>query len=121
MVAAVVAVLTVGFVGGPSSDVLTDVRPTNHWLIIGTWELRREDGLIIVTEFRRNGQITSAIRLSDGNWVTLLGTYRIQGQRLEIRWAGGGNPPALDIVRLDRSVLVVGWQLTEGKDRYRRQ
>jgi uncharacterized protein (TIGR03066 family) len=109
MSVALVAVLAVGFIGGPSADAtpVMDMRQSNRVLIVGTWAKAWTEGLDAVWEFRRDGRITVTFRNTDGTGATTAtGTYRVDAHRLSIRLPGCPLYTA-DVVRLNRRTLVL--------------
>jgi hypothetical protein len=117
MLSSLVAAVALGFVGEPSSGVLTDVQQANRWLLVGTWEHQGTDGIVEVWEFRRNGQFTVAVHDPDGGGMADSGTYRVDGQRVKLDFRGVASQ-SMSLVQLDRRVLVWDWC---GPTRYRRR
>jgi hypothetical protein len=115
-----VVALAIGFVPG-GKDVM-EVRPTNRWLLVGTWERRTTDGRVETWNFRRNGQVTHTFQDPEDGWVQWSGVYNSQGQRLRIQWCGPGIPEEiLHMWQLDGRVLVVGMEGTLRMERFRRR
>jgi hypothetical protein len=119
MLTSLVAAVALGFVGGPSADAmdLTETGLSNRALIVGTWERRESDGVVEVWEFRRHGHFTAALLLPNGRRRTTQGTYRVEGQRLELGFAGRAQQTR-ELMQLDRRLLVWDWG---GPTRYRRR
>jgi uncharacterized protein (TIGR03066 family) len=120
---ALLAVLTVGFVGGLSSDVnaVTEVRLSNRGLIVGTWEQRRDDRSTMTLEFRRNGRLKLNLQKSDGDVMTVRGSYRVDGRRMKVDFDKVYRPSTAEIVRLDDRVLIYHWQDSSTSVKFRRR
>jgi uncharacterized protein (TIGR03066 family) len=115
MMHTLVAALALGLVA--HGKAVTEVRQSNCWLIVGTWEWRGRDGIVEVWEFRRNGRFTLGVHDPDGRRMMDFGTYRVDGQRVHLDFRGMATQ-TIRLVQLDRRELVWSWC---GPTRYRRR
>jgi uncharacterized protein (TIGR03066 family) len=117
-----VAALAIGFASGPADagkDVM-EVRPSNRWLLVGTWEVRLATATVLAWEFRRGGQCTLTVRDPDGTADTFSGTYRVEGRRLAVQLTGCRVWRA-EVVQVDLRVLAYRWPWASDTWRFRRQ
>jgi uncharacterized protein (TIGR03066 family) len=123
MLTSLVAALTLGLVveSADRGKAVMELRPSNRWLIVGTWEQRRDDRSIMTLEFRRNGRVKVTLRTSDGDGITVRGTYRVDGRRLKVDFDKVYRPNTAEIVRLDDRVLMYHWENSSTCVKFRRR